>query len=94
MRISVAQYETHGIVYRVACQNPGCGHTFDLPITAKEAGMLAGAIACSRCGRRGGLLKRLGRVGDRVFSANLVFKPIGLGPTLAGEEGDLLSDIS
>jgi hypothetical protein len=73
---------------------PGCGNTFDLRITAKEAGMLAGAIACPRCRRHGGMLKPAGRLGDKVFSAKLAFKLTGVGPTLPDEEGDLLSDIS
>ncbi len=94
MQISVAQRKGPGIVYRVACQNRGCGHTFDLWITAKEAGMLAGTIACPRCRRHGGMLKPAGRLGDKVSSAKLVFKLTGVGPTLPAEEGDLLSDIS
>lgn len=94
MQTSVAQHENPGIVYRIACQNPGCGHTFNLRITARQAGMLAGTIACPRCGRHGGMLKPLGRLGDKVFSAKLIFKPTGVGPTLADEEGDLLTDIS
>jgi hypothetical protein len=40
------------------------------------------------------MLKPLGRLGDKVFSAKLIFKPTGVGPTLADEEGDLLTDIS
>jgi hypothetical protein len=94
MQISVAQHEGPGIVYRIACQNAGCGHTFDLRITAKEAGMLAGTIACPRCRRHGGMLKPAGRLGDKVFSAKLAFKLTGVGPTLPDEEGDLLTDIS
>jgi hypothetical protein len=94
MQISVAQHKISGIVYRVACQNPGCGHTFDLSITAKEAGMLAGAITCPRCRRHGGILKPAGRLGDKLFSAKLAFKLTGVGPTLPAEEGDLLTDIS
>jgi hypothetical protein len=91
---SVAQHENPGIVYRVACENPGCGYTFDLAITPKEAGMLARTIACPQCTRHGGMLKPAGRLADRLFSAKLAFKLTGVGPTLAGEEGDLLSDIS
>lgn len=93
MEISVAQHEAPGIVYRVACQNPGCGHIFDLRITAKQAGMLAGTIACPRCRRHGGILKPAGRLGDKLFSAKLTFKLTGVGPS-ASEEGDLLDDIS
>jgi hypothetical protein len=92
MQISAAQHESHGIVYCVACQNPGCDHTFDLRITAREAGMLGGTIACPRCGRHGGMLKPIGRL-EKMFSAKLVFKPTGVGPTLPAEEGDLLKDM-
>jgi hypothetical protein len=91
--VSVVQ-ENSGVVYRVACQNPGCGHIFDLLITSKQAGMLAGTIACPHCTRHGGILKPSGRLGNKLFSAKLVFKLTGLGPTLPGEEGDLLADIS
>ncbi len=82
-----------GVVYRTACENPGCGHTFDLRITAKEAGLLGGTMACPRCHRHGGMLKRLGRLDDRLFVAKLVYKPIGAGASVPTEEGDLLSDI-
>jgi hypothetical protein len=92
MQTSSAQNGSPGIVYRVACQNPGCGHTFDLPVTAKQAGMLAGTLACARCKRQGGILKPAGRLHGNVFSAKLVFKLIGAGPTPA-EEGDLLTDL-
>lgn len=51
MAASVFPRESPGIVYGVACQNFGCGHTFDLPITAKQVGMLASTIACPRCTR-------------------------------------------
>jgi hypothetical protein len=82
-----------GVVYRTSCENPGCGHTFDLRITAKEAGLLGGTMACPRCRRHGGMLKRLGRLDDRLFVAKLVYRSIGSGTTAPGEEGDLLSDI-
>jgi hypothetical protein len=85
--------ESPGVVYRTACENPGCGHTFDLRITAKEAGLLGGTMACPRCRRHGGMLKRLGRLDDRLFVAKLVYKSIGAGASVPSEEGDLLSDI-
>jgi hypothetical protein len=91
MDILVAHNESPGIIYRVACQNAGCGHMFDLRITAKEARMLAGPIACPRCRRHGGILQTAGRIRDKVFSARLIFKVTGVGPT--DEEGDLLTDI-
>ena len=85
--------ESPGVVYRTTCENPGCGHTFDLRITAKEAGLLAGTMPCPRCRRHGGMLKRLGRLDNRLFVAKLVYRTIGSGTTAPGEEGDLLSDI-
>ena len=96
MQISASpmQQEERGIVYRVACQNPGCGHTFDLPITAKQAGNLAGTIACPRCSRHGRMLKSSGRLGERLFSAKLVFKVIGVGPMLSHQEEDLVTEIA
>lgn len=85
--------ERPGIVYRVKCENPGCAHTFDLRITAKEAGLLGGTMACPRCRRHGGMLKPTGRLESKVFSAKLIFKAGGAGTSSANEEGDLLSDI-
>ena len=32
--------ERPGVVYRTACQNPGCGATFDLRITPENASLL------------------------------------------------------
>ncbi len=85
--------DSPGVVYRTTCENPGCGHTFDLRITAKEAGLLGGTMACPRCRRHGGMLKRLGRLDDRLFVAKLVYKMIGAGTSTPSDEGDLLSDI-
>lgn len=93
-RATVTQQENLGIVYHVGCENPGCGHTFKLPVTPKQAGILAGGVTCPRCNRRGGTLKPAGRLGARRFSAKLAFKSIEAGSTLPGEEGDLLTDIS
>jgi hypothetical protein len=39
------------------------------------------------------MLKRLGRLDDRLFVAKLVYKSIGAGASVPSEEGDLLSDI-
>jgi hypothetical protein len=87
--VSAGQHEHSGIVYRVACQNPGCCHTFDLLITPKRAGILAGTIACPRCSRHGGMLRPVGRLANRLFSAKLTFKRIGVDSTVAGEKEDL-----
>ena len=53
-----------GVVYRTVCQNPGCAQ-FDLTITAKNASLLSAPMPCPRCQRRGGMLKSLGRIGDK-----------------------------
>jgi len=71
------QTTPNGVVYRTKCQNPGCGFSFDLRITAQNAGLLGGTIACPRCKRHGGMLKREGRLGDQLFGAKLVFKATG-----------------
>jgi hypothetical protein len=85
--------ESPGVIYRTTCENPGCGHTFDLRITAKEAGLLGGTMACPRCRRHGGMLKRLGRLDDRLFVAKLTYKSIGAGANIPNDESDLLSEI-
>jgi hypothetical protein len=83
---SAVQHENLGVIYRVACENRGCGHTFDLPITPKQVGILGGTITCPRCNRHGGILKRVGRLADRLFSAKLAFKLTGVDPALPGDE--------
>ncbi len=96
MQASATRHEpntgSQGVVYRTACQNPGCGCTFDLKITAENAGLLGGTMPCPRCRRRGGMLKRDGRLGDRLFAAKLVFRGIGAGHTSSDDEGDLFSE--
>lgn len=82
-----------GIVYRTICQNPGCGHTFDLTITPKNAGLLSGTMPCPRCRRHGGMLKPAGRLGDKLFAAKLMYKSVGVDYRSPGEQ-DLLSDIA
>ena len=69
-----------GIVYRTVCQNPGCGHTFELTITPANASLLNGTLACPRCNRHGGMLKSQGRLGDKLFAAKLVYRLIGVAP--------------
>jgi hypothetical protein len=90
---SVARHEPErsskseaGVVYRTACQNPGCGHTFDLRITPENAGLLSGTMPCPQCRRHGGMLKREGRLGDRLFSAKLVFRLTGVAPRADEDE--------
>ena len=80
-----------GIVYRTTCQNPGCGATFDLRITAENAGLLSGSIACPRCRRHGGFLKPQGRIGEKLFAAKLLFRLTGVGPSTREDE-DLFGD--
>lgn len=67
-----------GVVYRTACQNPGCGCKFDLEITPQNARLLSGPIACPRCKRHGGVLKSEGRIGEKLFAAKLVFRLTGV----------------
>ncbi len=92
MRATVKSDELPGIVYRTTCQNPGCGHSFDLRITPKNAGLLSGTMPCPRCRRHGGILKPSGRLGDKLFAAKLTFRSVGIDYRAPGEE-DLLSDI-
>ncbi len=75
-----------GVVYRTACQNPGCGHTFDLRVTPANASLLSGTMACPRCRRHGGMLKPKGRLGNKLFSAKLVFRLTGIGPRIDEDE--------
>ena len=80
-----------GVVYRTTCQNPGCGHTFELRVTPANASLLSGTMPCPRCRRHGGMLKPQGRLGNKLFSAKLVFRLTGVGPRLDEDE---LSDAS
>jgi hypothetical protein len=75
-----------GVVYRTTCQNPGCGHTFDLRVTPANASLLSGTMACPRCRRHGGMLKPQGRLANKLFSAKLVFRLTGVGPRLDEDE--------
>ena len=75
-----------GVVYRTTCQNPGCGHTFDLRVTPANARLLSGTMACPRCRRHGGMLKPQGRLGHKLFSAKLVFRLIGVAPRIDEDE--------
>ena len=75
-----------GVVYRTSCQNPGCGHTFDLRITPLNASVLSGTMACPRCRRHGGMLKPQGRLGIKLFSAKLVFRLTGVIPRIDEDE--------
>jgi hypothetical protein len=77
---------SRGIVYRTTCQNPGCGATFDLRITAANASLLSGSMPCPRCRRHGGFLKSQGRIGDKLFAAKLMFRATGVGPSLREDE--------
>ena len=76
-----------GVVYRTECQNPGCGCKFDLRITPETVGLLSGSIACPRCRRHGGMLKPMGRIGDKLFGAKLVFRLTG-GPEPRGGDDE------
>jgi hypothetical protein len=69
-----------GIVYRTACQNPGCGHSFELRITPQNASVLSGTLACPHCHRHGGMLKPQGRIAAKLFAAKLVYRLTGVAP--------------
>jgi hypothetical protein len=69
-----------GIVYRTSCQNPGCGHAFDLRVTPQNAGVLSGTLACPHCRRHGGMLKPQGRIAAKLFSAKLIYRMTGIAP--------------
>jgi hypothetical protein len=75
-----------GIVYRTTCQNPGCSHTFDLRVTPANASLLSGTMACPRCRRHGGMLKPQGRVGNKLISAKLIFRLMGVAPRIDEDE--------
>ena len=79
-----------GVIYRTVCQNPGCAHSFDLRITPQTASMLSGSISCPRCHRHGGMLKPQGRIGDKLFSAKLVYRLTGVAPR--PEENDVYAE--
>jgi hypothetical protein len=63
-------------IYRTVCENPGCGHTFDLSFTRLNLGVLGSRIACPRCHRPGGALNRDQSIGDGVFLSRLMFPGI------------------
>jgi hypothetical protein len=91
MHTAPVVHETHnssqtGVVYRTTCQNPGCAHTFDLQVTPANASLLSGTIACPRCRRHGGMLKPQGRLGNKLFSAKLVFRVTGVAPRIDEDE--------
>jgi hypothetical protein len=75
-----------GVVYHTTCQNPGCGHIFDLRVTPANASLLSGTMACPRCRRHGGMLKPQGRLGNKLFSAKLVFRLTGVAPRIDEDE--------
>ena len=87
--------QSGGVVYQTVCQNPGCGHTFELQITPQNAGILSGTLACPRCHRHGGMLKSAGKIREKVFAAKLMFRGVSTSFAPAPSEGgDLVSDIA
>ncbi len=99
MQTAISKPETRngngrGVVYRTVCQNPGCGYAFDLRITPENAGLLSGPIACPRCRRHGGSLKPLGRIGDKVFAAKLMFRGTAVATESRAEEEDAFEAVS
>ena len=93
MHTESVTHETHrdksegGVVYRTACQNPGCGHTFDLRVTPANASLLSGTMACPRCRRQGGTLKPQGRLANKRFSAKLMFRLTGVVARIDEDDG-------
>src|ERR1700758_74481 len=75
-----------GVVYRTLCQTPGCGASFELRVTPANASLLSGTMACPRCRRHGGMLKPQGRLGNKLFSAKLVFRLTGVVPRVDEDE--------
>jgi hypothetical protein len=92
MQTETITHEVHknksdgGVVYRTTCQNPGCSHKFDLRVTPANASLLSGTMACPRCRRQGGMLKPQGRLGNKLFSAKLVFRLTGVAPRIDEDE--------
>jgi hypothetical protein len=84
--------ERPGVVYRTACQNPGCGATIDLRITPQNASLLSGTMACPRCRRHGGMLKPQGRLGKKLFAAKLLYRTTGVASTRADEDEPLFGE--
>ena len=78
----------NGVIYRIACQNPGCEHSFDLLITPANASLLSGTLSCPKCHRHGGMLKSQGRLGAKLFAAKLTYRLTGLGPRRDEEDFD------
>src|SRR5260370_38951596 len=77
---------SQGVVYRINCQNPGCGFKFDLKITPENAGLLSGPIAYPHCKRHAGFLKSQGRLGEQLFTAKLFFPALAEGHTPHGHD--------
>jgi hypothetical protein len=64
------------VIYRTVCENPGSGHVFDLSITRSNLDVLGSRMACPRCHRPGGALKRDQKLGDGVLLSRLLFQRI------------------
>jgi hypothetical protein len=85
--------EAAGVVYETVCQNPGCGHAFELRITPQNAGLLSGTMPCPRCRRHGGMLKPTGRLGNKRYAAKLMFRATNVTFTPPSDEEDLVSEM-
>jgi hypothetical protein len=84
--------ERPGVVYRIVCQNQGCGATFDLRITPQNASLLSGTMACPGCRRHGGMLKPQGRLGNKLLAAKLLYQATGVASTQADEDEPLFGE--
>jgi hypothetical protein len=76
-KIQYSSTTTQGkVIYRTVCQNPGCGHAFDLSITRSNLGVLSSRMACPGCHRPGGVLKCEQRLAQGIFLSRLMFHRI------------------
>jgi hypothetical protein len=70
----VAQnHDFRAIIYRITCQNAGCNSSFELVITRENIGLLGQTLACPKCTRRGGVLKRDTPLSKGSVRAKLTF---------------------
>ena len=65
------------VVYKTACANPGCGHSWNITVTREDLTALASKLACPGCSRGGGQLRSEGRLTANsrtaYYRATLVF---------------------
>jgi hypothetical protein len=68
------------VVYRTRCGNLGCGHSWDITVTAKDLSPLSARLGCPRCSRRGGRLRAERRLRSNsrttYYQATLMFPAV------------------